>query len=181
MKKIKMGIVGLGQRGSDLIDTVMACQEAEIVAVCDVYEDRIEKAKEKVNKETGKTPEAYQEYTEMLKNDNVDAVLICSSWDEHISMAIESMRAGKITAMEVGCAYDVEECWELVRVYEETKVPFMMMENCCFDRFELLSLALARAGELGEIVHCHGAYSHDLRNEVLDGNINYTKQFTASF
>lgn len=172
MKKIKMGIVGLGQRGSDLIDTVMACQEAEIVAVCDVYEDRIEKAKEKVNKETGKTPEAYQKYTEMLKNDNVDAVLICSSWDEHISMAIESMRAGKITAMEVGCAYDVEECWELVRVYEETKVPFMMMENCCFDRFELLSLALARAGELGEIVHCHGAYSHDLRNEVLDGNIN---------
>ena len=65
-----------------------------------------------------------------------------------------------------------DRCWELVRAYEETKTPIMMMENCCYDRFELLSTAMVRAGKFGEIVHCHGAYSHDLRDEILGGNVN---------
>jgi hypothetical protein len=172
MEKIKMGIVGLGQRGSCLIETVMACEEAEIVAVCDVYEDRCVSACEKIQKEKGYSPIVYERYEDMLSDKNVDGVLICSSWDEHIRMAVQSMKAGKITAMEVGCAYDVEECWELVRAYEETKTPFMMTENCCFDSFELLSTSLARAGKFGEIVHCHGAYCHDLRDEILGGYIN---------
>ena len=46
------------------------------------------------------------------------------------------------------------------------------MENCCWDKFELLCTGLAKAGKLGEIVHCHGSYSHDLRDEILGGNVN---------
>lgn len=79
----------------------------------------------------------------MLSDKNVAAVLITAGWEEHIRIAVESMRAGKITAMEVGGAYDVEECWELVRTYEQTGTPVMMMENCCYDRFELLATAMA--------------------------------------
>lgn len=45
-------------------------------------------------------------------------------------------------------------------------------ENCYYGKFELLSLALARAGKLGTLVHAHGAYGHDLRDEVLGGNVN---------
>ena len=172
MKKTKMGVVGLGQRGRDMTKTLLCCEEADIVALCDVYQDRREKIGELVHERQGKTPALYENYEDMLADENVEAILICSSWDEHIRMAIQSMRAGKITAMEIGCAYDVEECWELVRTYEETKVPFMMMENCCFDRFELLATGLARAGKLGEIVYCHGAYRHDLREEVLGGYVN---------
>ncbi len=172
MGKIKMGVVGLGQRGSMLINTILAFNDVDVIAVCDSYEDRRKASAENIKNKRGTEPAQYADYGEMLKNDEIDAVLVASSWDAHIHMAIESMRAGKITAMEVGGAYDVEECWELVRAYEETKTPIMMMENCCFDRFELLSLALARAGKLGEIVHCHGAYSHDLREEILGGNVN---------
>lgn len=172
MEKIGMGIVGLGQRGKALLKTVLACEEAEIVAVCDSYADRRDVAQDVIRQQTGKEATAYADYADMLADERIRAVLICSSWDEHIRMAIESMKAGKITAMEVGGAYDVEECWELVRTYEETKTPIMMLENCCFDRFELLSLSLARAGKLGEVVHCHGAYSHDLRGEVLGGRVN---------
>ncbi len=171
-KKIKMGIIGLGQRGMALIDTIIGCEEAEIVALCDVYEDRREAAKEKVKKNSGNIPVLYENYKDLLTDKEVEAVLVASSWDEHIKMAIESMRAGKITAMEVGGAYDLEECWELVRTYEETGTPIMMMENCCFDRFELLATSLARKGMFGEIVHLHGAYSHDLREEILGGNVN---------
>lgn len=172
MKKVKVGMIGLGQRGAMLTRTVLACEEADIVAVCDAYQDRVESAQKVVNEKRGVTPVGYADYKDLIADPNVEAVVVASSWDEHIRMAIECMHAGKITAMEVGGAYDVEECWALVRAYEETKTPIMMIENCCFDRFELLSTALVRAGKLGTIVHCHGAYSHDLRDEICGGHVN---------
>jgi len=172
MKKIRMGIIGLGQRGGLLTWTIMACEEAEIVAVCDVYEDRRQQVAKRVEEKTGKAPVEYENYKDLLADKNVDAVLVASSWESHLAIAIDSLRAGKITALEVGGAYEVQECWELVHAYEETKTPIMFMENCCFDRFELLSTALARAGKLGEIVHCHGAYAHDLRDEICGGDVN---------
>ncbi len=171
MKKVKLGIIGLGQRGYTLLDTICACEECEIVALCDRYTDRMEQAAEKL-KEKKHFPVCYENYKDLLADSNVQAVYVVSSWDEHVKMAIESMRANKITAMEVGGAYEIEECWELVRAYEETKVPFMFMENCCFDEFELLTTSLCRADKLGEIVHCHGAYRHDLRAEVCGGHVN---------
>ena len=155
-----------------LADTIMAFDDVDIVAICDIYEDRCNQVAEKIKAKRGYEPTKYADYTKILQDERVHAVLVASPWDEHIHMAIACMKAGKITAMEVGGAYDVEECWELVRAYEETKTPIMFMENCCFDRFELLSAALVRAGKFGEIVHCHGAYSHDLRDEVLGGNVN---------
>ena len=130
------------------------------------------KAIERIREERNVTAAGYTDYTKMLEDESVEAVLIVSSWNEHIRMAIQSMRAGKITACEVGGAYDVEECWELVRTYEETKTPIMFLENCCFDKFELLSTTLVRLGMLGEVVHCHGAYSHDLRDEICGGIVN---------
>lgn len=172
LNKIGIGIVGLGCRGISLLQTLLSCEEAEIVAVCDIYQDRVDEAADKINKNCNKKPACYTDFEKLLQNKNVGAVVICSSWDEHIGMAIKSMRAGIITALEVGGAYDIEECWELVRAYEQTKTPIMMMENCCFDRYELLVTSMARAGVLGEIVHCSGAYSHDLREEILGGNIN---------
>ena len=172
MKKLKLGVVGLGQRGYGMLNGFLLFDEVDIVAVCDSYADRTERAAEEVEKKRGIKPVMYNKYEYMLKDKNVEAIYVASSWDEHIRMAIESMHAGKITAVEVGGAYDVEECWELVKAYEDTKTPIMLMENCCFDRFELLVTALARKGKLGEIVHCHGSYSHDLRDEILGGVVN---------
>lgn len=173
MEKVRIGIVGLGQRGNGLLTTILSLEElAHVAAVCDCYADRREAAAERVEKQYGKRPAVYEDYTDLLADPSLDAVLITAGWEEHIKIAIESMRAGKITAMEVGGAYNIEECWELVRTYERTKTPIMMMENCCYDRFELLATAMARAGKFGEIVHCHGAYSHDLRDEILGGNVN---------
>ena len=172
MDKVRIGMVGLGQRGSVLLRTLLAIDAAEIVAVCDTYEDRRRAAIGVVEEKRSSTPCAYENYRELLGDPTVDLVFICSSWEVHIRQAIESMRAGKVTAVEVGGAYTLEECWELVDAYEETGTPIMMLENCCYDRFELLSTALVRRGMLGEIVHCHGAYSHDLREEILGGNVH---------
>lgn len=172
MKKLKIGIIGLGQRGGNMTDTILACEDAQIVAVCDVYEDRRKEIADKVEEKQGERPAEYGDYCNLLTDDRVDAVFVASSWETHIKIAIDSLVARKITAMEVGGAYDVEECWELVRTYERTRTPIMFMENCCYDRFELLTTALVRAGKLGEIVHCKGAYAHDLRDEVAGGYVN---------
>ena len=172
MEKIKVGFIGLGQRGEGLLWTMLSCEEAEIVAVCDVYEDRIEKAKKVMRDSNFKEPVGYTDYRELIDSKEVEAVIICSSWDEHTRMAVYSMKAGKYTAVEVAGAYDLEDCWQLVRTHEETKTPIMLLENCCFDRFELLSTSLHRAGKLGRVLYCHGAYAHELRGEILGGNVN---------
>lgn len=171
MKKLKVGVVGLGQRGYLLLKPLLQIEEAQITAVCDAYQDRVDKAIAFVS-EKYEAPKGFNDFEDFLANSGVEAVLICTSWKEHIRMSIESMKAGIITAMEVGGAESVEECWELVDTYEKTKTPFFFLENCCYDRFELLSLSLARKGILGEIVHCKGSYAHDLREEILGGNVN---------
>lgn len=172
MNKVKMAVIGLGQRGSGLTGTLLAIDEADITYVCDLYEDRIAAEIERVEKARGVKPHGTTDYREVLASPEVDAVLVSTCWSEHVPIAVAAMKAGKAVALEVGGAYDINDCHRLVAAWEETRVPFMFMENCCFDRFEMLATSLVRNGVLGEIVHCHGAYSHDLRDEILGGNVN---------
>ncbi len=172
MKKIKLGIVGLGGRGLSFVKPLINAGDCEIVALCDLYPDRVEDAAKAAVEAGGAEPKGYSDYNELLRDENVEAVFVSCAWEGHADVAIASMNAGKITAMEVGGAYSIHECWNLVETYERTKTPFMFMENCCYDKFELVTTALVRAGKLGEIVHCHGAYSHDLRDEIAGGNID---------
>lgn len=177
MNKINVGIIGLGQRGLGNLKTVMLIDNVNIVALCDVYEDRVEDAsKEVIN--TGKSePVKYTDYKKLLEDKNVNTVLVFSSWETHVKISIEAMEMGKAVGMEVGGAYDIEECFLLVETWEKTKVPFMMLENCCFGKKELLALRLAREGILGDIVYCHGAYAHDLRKEIAEGKENRHYRF----
>lgn len=175
---IKAGVIGLGARGSAMLDGVLLKNpEIEVTAVCDIYEDRRESAKEKVEKAYGRQPFATGDHHEIVALPEIDAIFVFTDWTTHISIAIEAMEHKKAVAMEVGCAYSVRECWDLVRAYEKTNAPFMMLENCCFDREELLATNLVRKGILGTIVHCSGAYGHDLREEIADGykNRHYRK------
>ena len=172
MNRIKTAVIGLGCRGSLLASIIADMEEAEIVCVCDLYEDRQADAAAMIEKKSGRKPRVCTDYHEILHDKTIRAVIIAASWEAHVRIAVDCMRAGKITALEVGGAYCIEDCSLLVQTYEQTKTPFMFLENCCYGKFELLSTALARKGLLGEIVHCHGAYGHDLRAEVLGGNVN---------
>ena len=172
MKKLKIGIVGLGGRGMGLLYELLKMDDVEITSVCDVYSDRTEKACEAVKKEKNISVFATTDYKEVLANENVDCVLISTSWQYHIKIACDAMRAGKFTAMEVGGTYDINECYELVKTYEETKTPFMFLENCCYGKKELMCFNMARNGVFGKIVQCNGAYAHDLREEVSFGKEN---------
>lgn len=171
--KLKIGVIGLGGRGSGLLTAVILPRpEIEVAAVCDLYEDRRQNAAEAVKKERGTEPLCTADYREVLAVPGLDAVVISTSWADHIHIAIAAMKAGIYAATEVGGAYSLDECWELVRTYEATGVPCMMLENCCYGRDELMVLNMVKQGVFGEVVHCQGGYRHALRNEVSFGREN---------
>ena len=171
--KISIAIIGLGKRGSGLLrDILVKRKDLDIVAVCDVYEDRTAQAAKTITDDGRPEPKRYTDYKLLLEEVKTDSVLISCSWEWHIEIAIAAMKAGIAVALEVGGCFSMEELWSLVHTQEETGTPFMFMENCCFGRSELLATGAYRAGALGTVVACEGSYTHDLREEIAGGNIN---------
>lgn len=170
MKTVRIGIVGLGQRGKGMLNVFLAYSYVDVVAICDVYQDRVDEMAKVVLEKRNHEPRKYTDFNEMLLEKEIDAIYVASSWEEHINQAILCMEHHIPVAMEVGGAYSIKDCWRLVNEYEKTKTPIMMMENCCYDKFETLLLNLNQEEKFGEIIHCHGAYSHDLRSEISEGN-----------
>lgn len=172
-RKIKLAVIGLGSRGKSMLKNIIVkLDDVEITALCDVYEDRNADAAALVKEVKGNTPFTTTDYREVLSRDDVEIVYVATAWESHVEIAIEAQKAGKATGLEVGGAYSVAELEDLVRAHEQTGTPFMLMENCCYNENELFATAAVRAGMLGRVVHCSGAYGHDLRKEIAMGNIN---------
>lgn len=173
MAEFRVGVIGLGGRGRGHIRHTLAGRDDVIVtAVCDVYEDRclemVDFCREKYGIEIAHTAD----YRELIERDDVDVVCIFSAWENHIPAAVYAMRHGKQAAAEVGGAYSLDDCWELIRAYEKTGIHCMFLENCCYNREEMMALNMVRQGLFGRVVHCEGGYQHDLRHEISFGAEN---------
>lgn len=176
-KKIKLGIIGFGFRAKALLNGVLLPMQKdeeliEILAVCDIIGERAVEAADIIENSGCVRPIHTSNYKEVLSVSDIDAVIITTGWESHIDIAVEAMHAGKYVGLEVGGAYSVEDCWQLVRAYEQTGIHCMMLENCCYGKRELMVLNMLRKGVLGDIVHAEGGYHHDLREEVGNGNKN---------
>ncbi len=172
---VKLGIIGLGSRGKCMLKNPiipMLENGIEIIAVCDPLEDRVKLAADRIENAGFARPKEITDYKELLAIDEIDAVYISVSWETHVEVAIDAMKAGKYVGLEAGGAYSVDDCYKLVRAYEETGTELMLMENCCYGKRELMALNMVRMGVFGNIMHCNGAYCHDLRKEVADGKEN---------
>ena len=173
MKKIKVGFLGLGNRGRCMLTTIVKCfKNVEIVAVCDPYPERADEGREICKVFAGYEPIVTLNSDEVMAMDDINTIMIFTSWEAHVDLAIQAMRRGKRVAIEVGGAYSLEDCHRLVNTYHETGIHVMMLENACYCDTELAVLKMVREGLFGEIVHCEGGYMHDLRDEVAGGNIN---------
>lgn len=168
MNDIRIACIGIGARGRELTKLILSFEE-NIVAVCDLYPDRAEEGADLVEKACGTRPAVYTDYKDAIADEKVNTVVIMTAWESHVEIAVAAMRAGKAVALEVGGAYTVDDCWELVRTQEETGTPFMFLENCCFGRRELMVLNMVEQGVFGRIMHCSGGYCHDLRDEIAFG------------
>lgn len=171
MKELRYVLCGCGGRGSSLTKNVVTQIEGvKIVGVCDAgWIDKAETLCKDLEEKNITGVKAYSDYVKMFDELKPDCVFIATSWEQHVEVAVCAMKKGIAVALEVGGAYNEQDCWELVKVQEETKVPFMFMENCCFNKTELLVTNVVRNGLMGEVVYCHGAYGHDLRHEISYG------------
>ena len=165
---VRVGYIGLGRRGMAMLkDCFAQMSDVQVVAVCDVAEKKNLAARDLLLEMGRPAPGLYTDYRDMLKNETLDAAVIMTGWNDRLEMAMDAMNSGLYTAIEVGCAYDISQCYALIETYERTKSPVMMLENGCYDRREMAAIAMARKGAFGRIVQCVGGYRHDLRREDL--------------
>ena len=171
MEKVRVGYVGLGTRGYNMLSHCFGMmKDVEIAWVCDLESAKIDKAVEFLKGEGRPAPKTTTNYREILADSDVDAVINMTSWDMHVQITVDAMRAGKYAAVEVGCAYDISDCYAIVDAYEETGSSVMMLENCCYGRREMMALRMVKEGLFGEVVHCDGGYLHYLnRGELFVG------------
>ena len=173
IETVRIGFVGLGNRGPGAVERMSKIDGVEIKALCDIRPEMVDKVKAKLAN-TSHKPDTYtggeDEWKKMCDRKDIDLIYICTPWKLHTPMAVYAMQHGKHAASEVPAAVTVEECWQLVETSEKTKQHCVMLENCCYDFFELMTLNMVRQGYFGEIVHTEGAYIHAL----LDSNFSKT-------
>ena len=170
---VRIGIIGLGMRGPDAVKRMSFIDGVQIVALCDKFPDRVASAQQILI--TAGLPKAAEYSGEegwkaLVERPDIDLVYTCTPWRLHTPIALYAMKNGKHAATEVPSCVTIEECWAIVETSEKTRKHCVMLENCCYDFFELLTLNMARNGVFGELVHAEGAYLHNL----LDLNFSKT-------
>ena len=164
LNKVRIGIIGLGNRGTGVIERFAQVEDVEIKALCDLIPERVNKAVNSVKK-FSHSPEAYSgdenAWKKLCERDDIDLVLATTPWALHAPNAIYAMEHGKHVAIEIPGVKTIEECWQIVETSERTKKHCTLLANSAYGDFNLLILNMAREGFFGEIIHGEGAYIHD--------------------
>ena len=166
IETVRIGFIGLGMRGSGAIARYTQIDHVEIVAICDLVQENIDKCQKILTKNGLPKAAAYSgenDWKKICERNDIDLIYVCTHWELHTPIAVYAMEHDKHVAVEVPAALTIEQCWELVNTAERTRKHCMQLENCNYDFFEMATLNMAQKGLFGEIVHCEGAYIHDLR------------------
>lgn len=168
--RVRLGIIGLGHQGSSHLSNFLKVPGAEVRALCDLVPAKVERGLAACAKAGAPAPAVYTggpEDWKRLCDSDLDLVFIVTPWELHAPMCVEAMRKGKHAATEVPMAPTIAECWQLVDTSEATRRHCVMMENCCYDREEMIILNMVRQGVFGELLHAECGYLHDLRQHKL--------------
>ncbi|OQP42727.1 glycosyl hydrolase [Niastella yeongjuensis] len=166
-EKLRLGVIGVGQRGELHLNLLLLRDDVEVPAICDIDEDMVNKALALCKKLNKPAPQVYSKgeyaYRDLLARKDIDAVFIATPWEWHAPMAIDAMNAGKHVACEVIMGITLQDHWDVVKTSEKTGMQYMMLENVCYRRDIMAILNMVRQGAFGELVHLEGGYQHDLR------------------
>ena len=162
---VGIGVVGLGMRGGDAVKRLSHVPGCHVAAVCDLLPERAEKSMAYLNNK-GIEANSYsgeeESYKALCEDPSVDLVYVATDWVHHVPVALYAMECGKHVAIEVPSAETLQACWDLVNTSERTRRHCIVLENCCYDFFELTALEMAKQGVFGEIIHAEGSYHHNL-------------------
>ena len=168
---VRVGFVGVGHQGSSHVANFLAIEGVEIRAICDIVPAKVAAMQARVEEAGRPRPAGYSDgpeaYRRMCDEQDLDLVFTATPWSLHAPVCLAAMNAGKHAATEVPMAVTVDECWDLVETAERTGRHCVMMENCCYDRTEMMILNMVRQGLFGELLHAECGYLHDLRELKL--------------
>ena len=167
LERVRIGFVGVGGMGTHHVRTLLKLEGVELKAICDINEAHAKRAQQIVEEAGQPTPTLYtrgeRDFERLCAEEDVDLVYTATPWRWHVPVCVAAMTHGKHAATEVPAAITLDGCWELVETAERTRRHCIMMENCCYDRPEMMCLNMVRRGLLGEVLHGEGGYLHDLR------------------
>jgi hypothetical protein len=167
LERVRIGFVGVGNMGTHHVRTLLKLDGVELKAVCDIDEGHARRAAQLVQDAGQPPPTLYtrgeRDFERLCAEEDLDLVFTATPWRWHVPVCVAAMQSGKHAATEVPAAISIDGCWQLVETAERTRKHCVMMENCCYDRAEMMCLNMVRRGLLGEIVHGEGGYLHDLR------------------
>ena len=179
-QKLKLAFIGVGLRGTNHLSNALLRKDIEVLAICDLDPKRIDIALKKISEAGFRKPQVFgkddYDYRNLLEIDEIDAVVIATPWLWHTRMAVDAMKAGKYTGLEVSAANTLEECWDLVNTHEATGSHLMILENVNYRRDVLAVLNMVRQNVFGDLLHFRCGYQHDLRGvKFNDGKTAYGK------
>jgi predicted dehydrogenase len=176
-EKARLGFIGMGGRGTWLLNLAINRDDTEIIAVCDIKEEATAGSVSMVTEAGKKAPAVYHNgelaYLELIERGDIDGVIIATPWIWHTPMAVAAMKAGKYAGVEVPAGLTIEDCHKLVHVSEDTGMPCMMLENVCYRRDVMAMLNMIREGLFGELIHCQCGYQHDLRSVKFNPGVEF--------
>lgn len=166
--KVQVGLIGVGLRGQHHLNLLLQREDVEVVAICDIDDRMLIRARGIIQKSGKKMPQVYTgdpyAWKKMLGKKGLDTVVISTPWEWHKEMIIGSLEAGlKYVATEVVLGITLQDHWDVVKAAERHHAHVMMLENVCYRRDVMAVLNMVRQGLFGEIVHLQGGYQHDLR------------------
>ncbi|MFB7939854.1 Gfo/Idh/MocA family protein [Streptomyces sp. NPDC056049] len=189
---VRVGVIGLGNRGASMTPGWAAVPGCVVTAVCDIRADRAKRTADQLVAKGKPRPAelggSAASFEQLLKRDDVDLVYIATPWEFHYEQGRAALLAGKHVIVELPIATELDELWDLVDTSERTRRHLMLAENCSYGRNELAMLKMAHEGLFGEVTNGHGGYLHDLR-ALLFSDTYYTDSWrrlwhtrsTASF
>jgi len=186
-KSMRLGVIGVGGRGTYLLSLTLQLEGVAVTAVCDIDPKRVDQAGALVEKAGGKRPAGFTagptDYRRLLAREDVDAVIIATPMQLHGVMSVDALRAGKHVLSEVAAAVTLDECWALVRAAEQSGRIYMMSENCCYYRQNLMVLQMVRAGLFGEMTYAECGYVHDCRYLLFNpgGSLTWRGELARDF
>lgn len=164
---VRVGFVGVGLQGGGHVNNLLKIPGCRITAVCDVREERTTWATAQITKAGHPAPAVYnrgpRDFERLCETEDLDLVYTATPWEWHVPVMLAAMKNGKHAATEVPAAMFLDDCWAIVEMAEKQRRHCVMMENCNYDRPEMLVFNVVRQGLLGEMIHAEGGYLHDLR------------------
>ncbi|MEO6906897.1 MAG: Gfo/Idh/MocA family oxidoreductase, partial [Abditibacteriaceae bacterium] len=165
---LNFAVVG-AHRGQSFIEGAQNLSgEVKLVAVCDIDPEALAPWQDKTD------ITCFDNYEQLLNDPTIDAVCIATPVPIHARQAIQALQAGKHVLSEVTAAYSIDECWELVEAVEKSGLTYMMAENYCYMRENMMLENMVQQGVFGEVTFASGAYLHDCRDLMWDKNGNLT-------